>query len=90
MTLNKIQLIKSLAKVLSTRKEARDAVETVFKQIKISLKNGDKALISGFGSFNSFITKSKRVRNPKTGQMLNISPRRKIRFRPSKDFFGNP
>ena len=86
--MNKNDLVLSLTKVLSTKKEARDALETIFSRIKNALKNGDKVIISRFGSFHAFIMKAKRVRNPKTGQMLNISPRKKIRFRQSKDFFS--
>ena len=85
--MNKNDLIESLTKVLSTKKEARDAVETMFSKIKSSITGGDKAVVSGFGSFHSIIVKAKRVRNPKTGQMMNIPPRKKIRFRQAKDFF---
>jgi len=85
---NKNDLIVSLTKVLSTKKEARDAVETVFKTVKTALNGGNKVVISGFGSFHAFVMKAKRVRNPRTGQMLSIAPRKKIRFRQSKDFFS--
>ena len=85
--MNKNGLIESLTKVLSTKKECRDALETVFAAIKKTLNSGDKVIISGFGSFHALTMKAKRVRNPRTGQMLNIPPRKKIRFRQSKDFF---
>jgi nucleoid DNA-binding protein len=85
--MNRNDLIESLTRVLSTRKEARDAVETIFAKIKSSLKNGDKVIISGIGSFNTIIVKAKRVRNPKTGLMMNIAPRKKVRLKQSKDFF---
>jgi DNA-binding protein HU-beta len=86
--MNKNDIIESLTKVLSTKKEARDAAETIFRKIKNALKEGNKVVVSGFGSFNSVIMKAKRVRNPKTGQIINIPPRKKIRFRQSKDFFS--
>ena len=86
--MNRNTLIESLTKVLSTKKEARNALETIFSSIRNALKNGDKVIISGFGSFNANIMKAKRVRNPKTGLIMNISPRKKIRFRQSKDFFS--
>lgn len=86
--MNRNGLITSLMKVLSTKKEARNTLETIFSVIKTSLKNGDKVIISGFGSFLSSTMKAKNVRNPKTGQMMSIAPRKKIRFRQSKDFFS--
>jgi nucleoid DNA-binding protein len=84
---NRNGLIEALLRVLSTRKESRDAVDTIFASIKSSLINGDKVLISGIGSFNTIIVEAKRVRNPKTGLMMNIAPRKKIKFKQSKDFF---
>jgi len=85
--MNKNDVIDSLLKVLSTRKEARDAFETIFGNIKGKLKNGEKVVISGFGSFHPITTKAKRLLNPKTGQAMNIAPHKKIRFKQSKEFF---
>jgi len=83
--MNKNDIIESLMKVLSTKKEARDAFTTIISGMKNALNRGEKVAISGFGSFHVVVRKAKRVRNPKTGQMMNISPRKKIRFRMSKD-----
>jgi nucleoid DNA-binding protein len=85
--MNKQDLIESLTKVLSTRKEARDAVERTFSEMRRALREGDKVVISGFGSFHDFVTRAKRGRNPRTGQSLQLAPRKKARFRPSKDLF---
>jgi nucleoid DNA-binding protein len=85
--MNRNGLIEALTRVLSTRKEAHDAVETVFDAIKTSLKNGRKVTIAGLGSFNTIIVRAKMVRNPKTGLMMNLPPRKKIRFKQSKDFY---
>jgi nucleoid DNA-binding protein len=84
-SVNKKDLIETLTKVLSTKKECRDAVEMVFSQMKKSLRNGDKVIVSGFGSFNPYIAKAKIGRNPKTGEKVDVLPRRKVRFRQSKD-----
>jgi nucleoid DNA-binding protein len=85
--MNKKDLIISLTKVLSTQKEARDAVERTFSAMKHSLGNGDKVVISGFGSFYPYIAKAKNARNPKTGQTVQVSAKRKLRFHQAKDFF---
>ncbi|MBN1824196.1 MAG: HU family DNA-binding protein [Endomicrobiales bacterium] len=85
--MNKLDLIESLTKVLSTRKEAKDALERLFSVMKKALNGGDKVVISGFGSFHGFVTRAKKGHNPKTGETLQIAPRKKIRFRQSKDFF---
>jgi nucleoid DNA-binding protein len=85
--MNRNDLIEALTRVLSTKKEARDAVETIFETIKTSLKKSDKVTIAGIGSFNTIIVRAKMVRNPKSGVMMSIPPRKKIRFKQSKDFF---
>jgi nucleoid DNA-binding protein len=76
-----------LSKILSSKKEAEMAVNKVFEEISNALKNGEKIVVTGFGSFNMFETKIKNGRNPKTGEKLLIAPMKKIRFKQSKDFF---
>ncbi|MDR1695325.1 MAG: integration host factor subunit beta [Endomicrobium sp.] len=85
--MNKNDIADSLADILSSKKEAAKAVDTVFEKISKALRNGEKVVITGFGSFNMFITKTKKGRNPKTGESLFISPMKKIRFKQSKEFF---
>lgn len=83
--MNKNHLVESLSKVLSTKKEARDSVDRIFSEIKKALKDGHKVVISGFGSFQPFITRAKKGRNPRTGQAIHVLPRRKVRFKQAKD-----
>ncbi|HBU68978.1 MAG TPA: hypothetical protein DEE98_01195 [Elusimicrobia bacterium] len=85
--MNRNDLIESLLKVLSTKKEARDAVEGVFSLLAKSLSQGEKVVISGFGTFTPYISRAKKARNPKTGQTVHISPRKKVRFKQSKELF---
>ena len=85
--MNKNDLIDSLLKVLSTRKEAKDAVECMFSKMKTALNENDKIVISGFGSFNPYVTKAKKCRNPKTGASVHVPPKKKARFRQAKDLF---
>jgi len=85
--MNKKDISRTLANMLSSKKEAEEAVEKVFEEISSALKNGEKVVVTGFGSFNMFVTKTKKGRNPKTGESLLISPMKKIRFKQSKEFF---
>jgi nucleoid DNA-binding protein len=85
MTKNDIAV--ALSKILSSKKEADAAVNKVFEEIANALKNSEKVVITGFGSFNTLETKTKNGRNPKTGEKLVIAPMKKIRFKSSKDFF---
>ncbi|MDR1244169.1 MAG: integration host factor subunit beta [Endomicrobium sp.] len=79
----------ALSKMLSSKKEADVVVNKMFEEMINAIKNGEKVVITGFGSFNMFETKTKNGRNPKTGQKLLIAPMKKIRFKPSKDFFSS-
>ena len=49
----------------------------------ISLRQGQKVKISGFGTFSS-IKKHARARNPQTGEPITIDSRRVLSFKPSQ------
>ena len=85
--MNKNDLAHKLSKILTSKKEADAAVDKIFEEMSDALKNGEKVVITGFGSFNAFITKTKKGHNPKTGEALLIAPMKKIRFKQSKEFF---
>ena len=65
-----------------------EKIITIFcESIKNAVKNNQKVEIRGFGSF--FIKKIKEkhsARNPKTGELIYIPEKNKIRFKASKNF----
>jgi integration host factor subunit alpha len=66
-----------------SRHESAQLVETVLKQISDALAVGESVKISSFGSF-SVRQKGQRIgRNPKTGAVVPILPRRVLVFRAS-------
>ncbi|HSB31157.1 MAG TPA: integration host factor subunit alpha [Candidatus Sulfobium mesophilum] len=70
-------------KVGLSKKEAQDIVEILFETMKLTFAEGESIKISGFGTFNVRKKMARRGRNPKTGQDLEITPRRVITFRVS-------
>ena len=65
------------------RNEAAEIVELVLKQIVYTLERGEPIKLSSFGSFG-LRQKSERIgRNPKTGEVVPITPRRVIVFKAS-------
>ncbi|MBI5100436.1 MAG: integration host factor subunit alpha [Nitrospirae bacterium] len=70
-------------KVGLSKKEAQDIVEILFNVMKQTFVEGESIKISGFGTFNVRKKLARRGRNPKTGQDLEITPRRVITFRVS-------
>jgi integration host factor subunit alpha len=76
-------------KVGLSKKEATDIVETVLDTIKDTLKGGETVKIAGFGNFVIREKGSRKGRNPKTGENIEITPRKVVTFKPSmifKDF----
>jgi integration host factor subunit alpha len=70
-------------KVGLSKKEAQDIVEYLFDTMKQTFVEGESIKISGFGTFNIRKKLARRGRNPKTGEDLEITPRRVITFRVS-------
>jgi len=66
-----------------SKRESADIVETLFDIIKETLENGENIKLSGFGSFNIRDKKSRRGRNPQTGEPMTITPRRVLTFKAS-------
>lgn len=83
--MNKAELIEAVSKNTCTKKEAQEAVEAVFDAIRSSLKKQDPVAISGFGTFKVKETKARMGRNPKTGEAIQISAKKKVAFKASKD-----
>jgi integration host factor subunit alpha len=85
MTLTKAELVQQIYKTHTTlnKTQATESVETFLRISKNTLINGSDLLISGFGKFNVKDKKSRRGRNPQTGDELTLDERRVITFKPS-------
>jgi nucleoid DNA-binding protein len=82
----KTEIIDQVAKEAHlTRKAAKEAIEAVFTIIKDSLNNGDKVVVSGFGTFILRERRSRVGRNPKTGATLTLPSMKTIGFIASKN-----
>jgi DNA-binding protein HU-beta len=84
---NKAKLVEVVGRVVSTRKEALSAVDALLNAVQHALRSGDKVVLAGIGSFHVKMRMAKVGRNPKTGQVVPIPPRRAVRFKMSKDLF---
>jgi len=85
--MNKSTLVISLTRVLSTKKECLSAVDRIFSEMAKALSRGERITISGFGSFHPYISRARRVVNPVTKQVVDVPPKRRVKFIPSKDLF---
>ena len=82
--MNKGDLVNAVAEVVSTKKEAQEAVECVFNAIKDALKKNEAVQIVGFGSFKVNKREARKGRNPQTGQEIKIEARMVPKFVPGK------
>lgn len=67
-----------------SREESAVVVELLIGAIKKVLVRGDRVQISGFGCFEVVRRRSRKGRNPQTGEVIAIEARQSLVFRPSK------
>ena len=95
MKMKKSQLIEMLVKDMddfadeNNNKQkteiARETVNLFFNSIKDAVKNGDRVEIRGFGSFGIKGYESYVGRNPKTGEKVQVRPKKLPVFRPGRE-----
>lgn len=86
-TMTKADLISEVfEKVGLPKQDAEELVEMILDSIKQVLKEGETVKLSGFGNFVVRSKNSRKGRNPKTGQEIEITPRKVVSFRPSMIF----
>jgi integration host factor subunit beta len=85
-TLTKADLVEQVIHVTELpRKESEEAVEIVFESITQALQKSDKIEIRGFGSFRTRDRRGRIGRNPKTGERVEVPPKKIPHFKPSKE-----
>ncbi|MBW2001337.1 MAG: HU family DNA-binding protein [Deltaproteobacteria bacterium] len=82
--MNKGDLVKEVAKVVNTKKEAQAALDCVFSSITKALKKKDTVTLVGFGTFKVGQRKARRGRNPQTGKDIEIKAKTVPKFVPGK------
>jgi len=85
-TMTKADLVEEVIRVTELpRKESETIVETIFESIIATLKENKKIEIRGFGSFRTRQRRGRVGRNPKTGEKVEVPPKRIPFFKPSKE-----
>jgi integration host factor subunit alpha len=83
--MTKADIVETIyGKVGFSRKESAEIVDLVFDLMKETLEGGEKIKISGFGNFIIREKRSRKGRNPQTGEEILISARRVLTFKPSQ------
>jgi len=67
------------------QKQAEATVETIFEAMKDALCRGENIEIRGLGAFHVKHYEGYQGRNPKTGQVIPVKPKRGLLFRTGKE-----
>jgi nucleoid DNA-binding protein len=66
------------------KKDISRAVDIIIKTMSEALDQGNRVEIRGFGSFSLRRRKARLTKNPKTGKIMDIPPRKTLHFAMSK------
>ncbi len=74
-------LIDRVAKKFGLKKkEAEAIVKFIFQEIAETVKKGERVSIQGFGAFELRELKRRKLKNPRTKEMVEIPAREKVVF----------
>ena len=89
MAIVKSKLLKQLSENYPnfSKNDLIKFTDIILKEIKRTLRRGERVELRGFGVFSTNIQKARISRNPKTGEKVNTPEKKTINFKMSKDLF---
>mgnify|MGYP001203073926 CR=1 FL=1 len=89
MAIAKSNILKQLYKNYPNflKKDLEKFVNIILKEIKETLKRGERVELRGFGVFSTNTQKARISRNPKTGEKVSTPQKKTIHFKMAKDLF---
>lgn len=85
-TLTKADLSRHLMENLEfSKKDADELVNAFLESIVEALRTGDGVELRGFGSFRLRDRKARQGRNPRSGQTIQVPPKRVVYFKLGKE-----
>ena len=85
--MNKKEMIEMVAKDVGlTKKQANQAVDSIFQGIEKELKRKKKVTLVGFGTFSVKKRKARKGINPQTGEAIRIKASKVPHFKPGAKF----
>ncbi|MCX7000286.1 MAG: HU family DNA-binding protein [Candidatus Sumerlaeota bacterium] len=69
-----------------SRNQSIETLEFFLDSLKKAIRKGEKVCIVGFGTFYTKKKMARMGRNPRTGEKINIPPKRVAVFKPGKAF----
>jgi DNA-binding protein HU-beta len=88
--MNKSDLINQIADDAKlTKVQAQAALNSFLNTSAKALKNGDKVILVGFGTFSVAERAARTGRNPQTGKEIKIAAKKVVKFKPGSELSGN-
>src|SRR5438477_12131627 len=85
-SMTKAEFVEEVSRVSElTEKHSEEIVDTVFKSIIDGLHRGEKIELRGFGSCRLRRREPRKGRNPKTGDKVDVPPKKVPYFKPGKE-----
>lgn len=85
--MKKQELVRAVASSTGVSQAvARAVIDGAFAEIGDQLRRGNKVVISSVGTFAVSTRGARRVRNPKTGELMSIKASKSPTFRAAKAF----
>jgi len=86
----KSKLLKQLSQNYPNflKKDLEKFTDIILKEIKKTLRRGERVELRGFGVFSTKTQKARISRNPKTGEKVNTPEKKTIHFKMAKDLFN--
>ncbi len=85
--MNKAQLVDLVAqKTKLTKVQSESVIDATLDVIQNAVAGGDEVKLVGFGTFSKLERKTRKGRNPRTGEEISIPGATVPRFKPGKEF----
>ncbi len=89
MAIVKSKLLKQLSQNYPNflKKDLEKFTDIILKEIKRTLRRGERVELRGFGVFATKTQRARISRNPKTGEKVHTLEKKTIHFKMAKDLF---
>ena len=90
MPKSRSDLIRALSRSYPNiyKKDLEKFLDIFLNEIKTALKNDERVELRGWGIFSSKKQKSRKSRNPRTGEEIITMEKKSIHFKMSKELFN--
>ena len=90
MAIVKSKLLKQISQNYPNflKKDLEKFIDIILKEMKRTLRRGERVELRGFGIFSTNKQKARISRNPKTGEKIHTPEKKTIHFKMAKDLFN--